>query len=406
MVEQSHKGLIQREVTVKRGGKSFKQMRWVKGSEDEPEPKKSKKEDVKGGGKLGSFIIGQELSMLGNAVTIEKISEKEKTIKMSNGKVYTLSAVKKYSKPLAESKYDVGNKLIFNGEEKIVKNINRAQEVIEFTDGKFHTFDDIETFVKEPKKETKVKDLKPIEKKSEIKKEKVIKKIIPDKESKVIKKLTKNGLLNAKDRKLADKNLQDFVKKLSEEEDKQKIREFDKVSRGAKQYTAGSFVTMNAYLLANKKKVYDFETRGIKIPDKDEIEWHNKKIKILDEFLDKAPKVECTSYRGMYWNLDDPNSKKLYDNFILEMKTGNIIESKAYSSTTINKKILEHYGSARDSNDMTVKIEYETKSGVYIASESSSPEQQEVLLSHNMKFKVIKVIKDKNHTSIKLQEVD
>ena len=41
-IEKSHKGLVLREVTVKRGGKTFKQKRWVRPGEDEPEEREKK----------------------------------------------------------------------------------------------------------------------------------------------------------------------------------------------------------------------------------------------------------------------------------------------------------------------------------------------------------------------------
>lgn len=45
---ESHKGLVKKKVTVKRGGKTFEQERWVKGSEDEPEDKPKKGEEEPG----------------------------------------------------------------------------------------------------------------------------------------------------------------------------------------------------------------------------------------------------------------------------------------------------------------------------------------------------------------------
>ena len=95
MTERSHKGLVLRDVKVTRGGKTFTQKRWVKAGNDEPEEKKPSKKEVKG---KESFKIGSKLSLMGKDLTIEKVSESEKTVKLSDGKVYTFDAIDKGSK--------------------------------------------------------------------------------------------------------------------------------------------------------------------------------------------------------------------------------------------------------------------------------------------------------------------
>lgn len=105
MVERSHKGLVLRDVTVKRGGKTFTQKRWVRPGEDEPKEKPSKKEEVKG--IKGKFNIGDIISFMGSTLTIEKISEVEGTFKLSDGGVYTMGALDKFAKPINDSKETV-----------------------------------------------------------------------------------------------------------------------------------------------------------------------------------------------------------------------------------------------------------------------------------------------------------
>lgn len=92
---KSHKGLVLKEVEVKRGGKTFTQRRWVKAGEDNEIEKPSKKEEVKGK-KL--FKVGSKLSFMDKNLTVEKVSESEKTVKLSDGKIYTFDAINKGSK--------------------------------------------------------------------------------------------------------------------------------------------------------------------------------------------------------------------------------------------------------------------------------------------------------------------
>ena len=144
----SHKGLVLKDVEVKRNGKIFTQKRWVKPGEDESVPKKDKKIEPE---KLGSFSVGDNISILGKRMKIEKVSESQETIKMDNGEVYTLIAVQKY-----------GKKITSKPEPK-------------------------------PKKELKIKDLKPIPKKE-------------------IKKLPKNKSILLKDLVKSEEEANKFVK--------------------------------------------------------------------------------------------------------------------------------------------------------------------------------------------------
>ena len=100
MPEKSHKGLVLRDVTVKRGGKSFTQKRWVKAGEDEPKPKKGKKEPEPK--PKGSYNVDEAIKFMGKNLKIEKVSESEKTVKLSDGKVYTFDAIEKGKQGISE----------------------------------------------------------------------------------------------------------------------------------------------------------------------------------------------------------------------------------------------------------------------------------------------------------------
>ena len=91
MVERSHKGLVLKEIKVKRGGKTFTQKRWVKVGKDDPAPKEGKKEVIESKGK---FNIGDIIRYRGENFEVEKISESEQTVKIS-GIIYTFDAANK-----------------------------------------------------------------------------------------------------------------------------------------------------------------------------------------------------------------------------------------------------------------------------------------------------------------------
>ena len=119
---KSHKGLVLKEIEVKRGGKVFKQKRWIKADKDEPKEKPSKKEAPKG---KESFKVGSKLSLMGKDLTIEKVSESEKTIKLSDGKVYTFDAIDKGSK----IKKDKESKIKIKPKKIDTKNLSKQMEL-------------------------------------------------------------------------------------------------------------------------------------------------------------------------------------------------------------------------------------------------------------------------------------
>lgn len=127
MTERSHKGLVQREIEVTRKGKKFKQLRWVKAGKDEPKEKPSKKDEPKS---KGLFNVGDEINFLGKDLKIEKVSEKEQTIKI-NGKVYTFDAIKKGSsiKESKNNKFDPN--IIIDGELPNYKSLPKEIKILD-----------------------------------------------------------------------------------------------------------------------------------------------------------------------------------------------------------------------------------------------------------------------------------
>lgn len=90
MTERSKKGLVKKKITVKKDGKTYERYQWVKATEDNKAEPKGKKEKLTS---KGSFNVGEVINFLGKDLKIEKISESQETIKLSNGKVYTFDAI-------------------------------------------------------------------------------------------------------------------------------------------------------------------------------------------------------------------------------------------------------------------------------------------------------------------------
>ena len=109
MSEQSKKGLVKKKITVTRNGKTYERNQWVKETKDDKSEKKPvpKKLEPKKSKEIpkdkGSFNIGDSINFMGKNLKIEKISESEKTIKLSNGKIYTFAAIKKGSQKIKKS---------------------------------------------------------------------------------------------------------------------------------------------------------------------------------------------------------------------------------------------------------------------------------------------------------------
>ena len=191
--EKSHRGLVLRDVEVTRKGKKFTQKRWVKPGEDEPAPKKGKKiEDepeskkdkkIEDDKSKESYKIGEQFNFLGNKYAkVEKVSESQKTVKLSDGLVYTFEAIEAGKKGISGGKYNIGDKINYKGENKTITSINMLIKTVELDNMGSVPFKDLDKITEKPKK-LSVKDLKPIEKKPEIKKEKKIESDLPKNKS-------------------------------------------------------------------------------------------------------------------------------------------------------------------------------------------------------------------------------
>ena len=215
----------------------------------------------------------------------------------------------------------------------------------------------------------------------------------------------KDGSLNKKERKEASENLMAFLNDLEEKEGKIENK-YDSVRHAGKVYTMGYSWDLNAYLLSDRKKGFDFMESGLKDIDDEEKGILDNSVELLDKFLSKAPKVKTTTYRQMRWDPDNPVQKKNFDNFVSNLVVGDMMASKAFSSTTSSKKMATEISNMARRGEMTASLTYET-TGVYLNGESKYPDQEEILLERDVEYEIVSVSSNKNkdHYNIKLREV-
>lgn len=347
-----------------------------------------------------------------NLSKLERGLREEKVKVVRGGKTfYRLQRVgtKEEEKGDLASRLKVGEKIKFMGEEREIKMINELTGSFELDTGKSYTPKEINKYGEsiEAKLERKVPSIIIGLNKPEPEKPKIEEKYEPKLEetSKIVGG-SKDGSLSANDRKQATKNMEKFIGELEDEEKGKNIAGDDSVRKAGSYYTKGNAIDFNTYLIADKKEIMDFETYGLRNIEGEEKAEVDKRIKILDEFLDRAPKVKGVSYRAMWWDPNDPVQKKRFDDFISDLKPGNVVESKPYSSTTTSKKMMKDFTKMAKGGDITAHVEYESN-GVYLNGESKSPEQQEVLIGHGVKFEVagVEFSKNKKHVNIKFREV-
>ena len=144
-------------------------------------------------------------------------------------------------------------------------------------------------------------------------------------------------------------------------------------------YTGEQFGMINGYLRGRRAAI---------LPEA------QKTISGLDSFLESAPKVETTSYRGVM--LDE----KIFNEW-KTLKKGGLFADKGFMSTTHDKSVIDAFkGSAQYQAEIHIK----GKNGVLIESFSDAKEEKEILFKRGSTFNVekIEVKKDKYSGKITL----
>jgi len=128
-------------------------------------------------------------------------------------------------------------------------------------------------------------------------------------------------------------------------------------------YTGGTYNQINGY------------ERGIRNKISEEAKITTKN---LDKFIERAPKVQAESYRGM------TADTKLFDEF-KALKKGDVYTDKAFMSTTYDKNIVSVFSGNECKIEMTLK----GKNGVLIEPFSQyGAKEKEIIFGRNSHFKV------------------
>ncbi len=135
------------------------------------------------------------------------------------------------------------------------------------------------------------------------------------------------------------------------------------------EYTGEKFNQINQYLGGQRKQVTD--------PVKET-------INELSSFLDSAPKVTATSYRGK-------KGDRIFEEF-KSLKKGDTYSEKAFMSTTYDKNIADNFANGSYNKVlMTIK----GKSGVLVESYSDARTEKEILFNKGSKYKIESIKSEK-----------
>ena len=102
-------------------------------------------------------------------------------------------------------------------------------------------------------------------------------------------------------------------------------------------------------------------------PPKRKKEQQDGEIKKISDFIDSAPKVKGTVYRGMMWKQDKKSTKE-FNEFINELAVGSDITFPTFSSTSTEESTAIEFATLASKKEPvhSIVIEMQSKSGVYL----------------------------------------
>jgi hypothetical protein len=142
----------------------------------------------------------------------------------------------------------------------------------------------------------------------------------------------------------------------------EKLRLTDIDKQALKDYTGEKFNQINQFLGGVRKE----------IP-----ETVKNTINELSSFLESAPKVSDTTYRGK-------KGDRVFNEFI-NLKKGDVYHEKAFMSTTYDKSIADKFA---DGNYNKVVMTIKGKSGVLVEKYSDARTEKEVLFNKGSEYKI------------------
>ena len=369
------KGLIRKKVTVKRGGKTFQQYRWVKAGAEEPAEKKPVEEPA--------LKPKKELAIMGlNKPEPELKPGSKIEISLDELKSQGLFQADRFDdekdsrfKTISERNFKVGDEVMRGGKSYTIEGITESglinmgsgdkQEGTYEFGGKIFAFPKsvhLAEKVRAEQAELRVKWAKKEAEAAKKPKIKIPKKTVDTEEARV--------------------DMMGYVAKVDDDE-------LDAMAR----YTdvddhKGNYDALNWYI----------RTGEVDPDNKANVE---TLIDQVSAFLKNAPKVKGKVYRGMSWSKGGESSKK-FDGFLEQMEKGKKVQMKTFTSTSAEPSIVEDLFVGTEEYDHTIRFEIKSKSGVFLGDLSEEAEEQEVLFDKDTKFKIKKVDRAGYPDSVKI----
>ena len=369
--DSAHPGLVKKKVMARgKDGKLYDTTKWVKPGEDVPEGKLPKP-------KKPELVIRGLNTPEGEEEEKPKEDKSKEEPKKDAEEIKGKEFMDWHDDKEIPGGVTVGSVVDVGkfGEVKVKDIING---VIIGEDDKPYAVTSIEEVISNPDEKEEPKEEEPKSKKEKPKKEKP-KKEKPKKKEEPTEK--------------AISDMESHIDKLND------ISDGEILLKTVSDYTGGDFALFNTYLRTGKFKV---ERMGKPTPagkkDKQKLD---ERMKVLSNFLEDAPKIKETVYRGMGWGTSK-RDKKDFDKFIYDVENNEELSLKSFTSTSVNKEIAEYFGD----NTHSIMFEIKSNNGVYLNGTSAFPTEKEVLFNKNSNFEIQSIDKSDypRRVIIKLQE--
>ena len=336
-------GLVKKKVTVKRGGKTFQQYRWVKSGVEEPTEKPSIEKPKK------------ELAIMG----LNKPEDKpEPKIELSIEEIRRKNSLE----AISNMDLKVGDTVNYMGHSYPVEGID--ENGIAALGGAGYN----SAWAQYLEKPSKGEELPPHP---------------PDKAEVKPKKPKKTF-----DAEKARSEMMGYVSKVDDDELDAMVRYTDVDDH------SGNYNVLNWYL----------RTGEVDPDNKANVE---KLIGEVSSFLKNAPKVKGTVYRGMSWSQSGEGTKEFeaFLKEMEEGKSGKV-KMQTFTSTSAEPSIVEDLFVGTEGHDHTIRFDIKSKSGVFLGDLSEESEEQEVLFDKDTAFKIKKIDRSGYPDSVKISMVE
>ena len=374
------RGLRKEKVKVTRNGKITYEYRRV--------GRKEKEKDL-----ASQLKIGDSINFRGKESEVTRINPVTHSIELDNKISHTPKEINKYGEidervpeKVEEKESKVEPKIEEKPKELIIQGLNKPEEVKE--EPKIE--EDVISRLKVGSKlffmgtERTVEDIDYNSKQVTIEGKKFSFELV-NKIGKIIETAEEKKIRFGFDVEKEDKKITDYSNSIGKKGGK-----YEKMTEGIEAYTTHYYEDMNAYLRDPDAKI---------VLGKEDVEKYNKG---LSDFIDGAPKVSGTFYRGMKFNKEyEKDTMNKFLSGIEKIGVGNVLELKSFTSTSPDKKVADIFSG--DADDYGILLKIKTNKGIYLTP-MSAVHTEEILINKNSKFIIKKYEKGTNSAIIELEE--